>query len=90
MALTSWAAHVVQWPVQWVAKRQRQANPTKTGLSPDRGLQLDLVKLESLVIANQLRRDEYVTGSCTHRPSRQESWEHPKCPYQIRELRWIQ
>ena len=61
MALMPWAAHVVQWPVQWVAKSQDGANPIKTGLSSDRGLQFDLVKLESLVIADQLRRDEYVT-----------------------------
>lgn len=54
MALKPWAAHVVQWPVQWVAKPQGGANPIKAGLSPDRGLQLDLVKLESLVTANQL------------------------------------
>jgi len=69
MALMSWAAHVVQWPVQRVAKAQAGANLIKTGLSSDRGLKLDLVKLESLVIANQLCRDEYVPGPCTHRPS---------------------
>ena len=74
MALMPWAAHVVQWLVQWVAKAQAGANPIKTSLSSDRGLQFDLVKLESLVIANQQRRDEYVTGPCTHRLSHQESW----------------
>ena len=42
---------------------------SKTVLSSDRGLQLDPVKLESLVIAYQLRRGEYVPGPCTHRPS---------------------
>ena len=42
---------------------------SKTVLSSDRSLQLDYVKLESLVIAYQLRRGEYVPGPCTHRPS---------------------
>ncbi len=42
-------------------------------LFSDRGLQFDLVKLESLVIVDQLRHGEYVLGSCTHRPSRQGS-----------------
>ena len=47
-------------------------------LSSDWSLQLDSMKLESLVIANQLCRGEYVLGHCTHRPSNHESWEHPK------------
>ena len=42
---------------------------SKTVLSSDRSLQLDSVKVESLVIAHQLRRGEYVPGPCTHRPS---------------------
>jgi hypothetical protein len=46
----------------------------KAGLSSDCGLQLDHMKLESLVIADQLRRGEYVPGPCTHRPSRHGSW----------------
>ena len=33
--LMTWAAHVVQWPVQWVTKPQGEVNPTKTGLSSD-------------------------------------------------------
>ena len=41
----------------------------KAGLSSDRSLQLDSVKLESLVIAHQPWRGEYVPGPCTHRPS---------------------
>ena len=41
----------------------------KTGLSSDRSLQLDSVKLDSLVIAHQPWRGEYVPGPCTHRPS---------------------
>ena len=50
----------------------------KVRLSSDRSLQLDYVKLESLVIANQLCRGEYVLGHCTHRPSNHESWQYPK------------
>ena len=42
----------------------------KVRLSSDRGLQLALVKVESLVIAHQKWRGEYVPGPCTHRPSR--------------------
>ena len=41
----------------------------KSTLSSDRSLQLDFVKLDSLVIAHQPRRGEYVPGPCTHRPS---------------------
>ncbi len=50
----------------------------KTGPSSDRSLQLDFVKLESLVKAYQLRRLEYVPGPCTHRPLHHESRLHPK------------
>ena len=46
----------------------------KAGLSSDWGLQLDPMKSESLVIADQQRCGEYVPGPCTHRPSRHESW----------------
>ena len=45
----------------------------KTRLSSDRSLQLDSVKLDSLVIAHQPWRGEYVPGPCTHRPSSHES-----------------
>ena len=41
----------------------------KPHLSSDRSLQLDSVKLDSLVIAHQPWRGEYVPGPCTHRPS---------------------
>ena len=41
----------------------------KTRLSSDRSLQPGSVKLDSLVIAHQPRRGEYVPGPCTHRPS---------------------
>ena len=46
---------------------------SKTHLSSDRSLQLDSVKLDSLVIAHQPWRGEYVPGPCTHRPSSHES-----------------
>ena len=51
---------------------------SKTYLSSDRSLQLDFVKLDSLVIAHQPWRGEYVPGPCTHRPSRHGSCERPK------------
>ena len=41
----------------------------KTGLSTDWSLQLDSMKMESLVNVHQLRHIEYVPGPCTHRPS---------------------
>ena len=52
----------------------------KTGLSSDCRLQLDDMKLESLVMAHQLRRREYVPGPCTHRPSHHGSRWYPKRP----------
>ena len=48
----------------------------KTRLSSDRSLQPDSVKLDSLVIAHQPWRGEYVPGPCTHRPSSHGS---PEC-----------
>jgi hypothetical protein len=50
-------------------QRASGSQSQKAGRSPDRSLQLDSVKSESLVIANQHCRGEYVPGSCTHRPS---------------------
>ena len=55
---------------------------SKTLLSSDCSLQLDYMKLESLVTAHQLRRREYVPGPCTHRPSHHESRLNPKSPIQ--------
>ncbi len=51
--LISWATHMLQWFVQWVAKPKGGANPTKRNLSSDWRLQLASMKLESLVIADQ-------------------------------------
>ena len=45
----------------------------KSILSSDWGLQPDPTKLDSLVIAHQPWRGEYVPGPCTHRPSSHES-----------------
>ena len=46
----------------------------KADLSTDRSLQLDSLKSESLVIADQHGSGEYVPGPCTHRPSHHGSW----------------
>lgn len=51
---------------------------SKTSLSSDRSLQLDSVKLDSLVIAHQPWCGEYVPGPCTHRPSSHGSREYLK------------
>ena len=46
----------------------------KAGPSSDWSLELDSMKVESLVIAHQPWRGEYVPGPCTHRPSSHGSW----------------
>jgi hypothetical protein len=56
----------------------RRSESEKPGPSSDCSLQLDCMKLESLVIVGQLHHGEYVPGPCTHRPSRHGSWERPK------------
>ena len=50
-----------------------RARIPKSGLSSDWSLQPDSMKLDSLVIAHQPWRGEYVPGPCTHRPSSHES-----------------
>src|SRR3989338_10779476 len=77
MALMSRATHMLQWSRQRVAKRKRGANPIKRLLSGDWGLKLALMNAELVVIADQQCRGEYVLGSCTHRPSSQQSWGYP-------------
>ena len=57
---------------------KRRSKSHKGGLSSDWSLQLDSMKLESLVIANQLCRGEYVLGHCTHRPSNHGSQKYLK------------
>ncbi len=44
----------------------RGSQSQKSGLSTDRSLQLDSLKSESLVIADQHGSGEYVPGPCTH------------------------
>ena len=56
-----------------------QMRISKPHLSSDRSLQLDSVKLDSLVIAHQPWRGEYVPGPCTHRPSSHGSRGYLKC-----------
>ncbi len=53
MALTPWATHTLQWPVQRVAKARAGANPIKAGLSWNRRLKPAYVNVESLVTAGQ-------------------------------------
>ena len=76
--LIPWATHVIQWLLQRDAISKDGANRYKSGLSSDRGLQLDLLKLDSLVITGQPYCGEYVLKSCTHRPSTQGNWGYPK------------
>ena len=52
---------------------------TKSPLSSDWSLQPDSTKLDSLVIAHQPWRGEYVPGPCTHRPSSHGSRGYLKC-----------
>ena len=56
----------------------RWSESLKASLSSDWSMQLDPMKVESLVIADQQRCGEYVLGPCTHRPSHHESWQYPK------------
>src|ERR1041385_3198634 len=55
----------------------RWSESQKAGLSSDWGLQLDPMKSELLVIADQQCCGEYVPGPCTHRPSRPDRRSHP-------------
>ena len=56
----------------------RWSESHKAGPSSDWSLQLDSMKSESLVIADQHCCGEYVPGSCTHRPSHHGSGFHQK------------
>ena len=59
-------------------KAARWSQSQKPYLSPDWSLQLDSMKSESLVIADQHCCGEYVPGPCTHRPSHHGSLLHQK------------
>ncbi len=56
----------------------RWSQSQKAGPSSDCRLKFACMKPESLVIADQLRRGEYVPEPCTHRPSSHPSRAHPK------------
>ena len=58
----------------------RPSQSQKMCPSPDRSLQLDSLKLESLVIldSGSACQGECVPGPCTHRPSHHESRFYPK------------
>ena len=76
------------WPLclglhTWYNGRYKGCNisnmePICPDLSPDWGLQLALMKLELLVIVNQLCHGESVPRSCTHRPSN-----HGRCILEV-------
>ncbi len=59
-------------------KPARGSQSQKAVRSPDWSLQLDSMKSESLVIADQHCGGEYVPGPCTDRPSHHGSWLHQK------------
>ncbi len=52
MALIRWATHVLQWRLQWQLLREGKLI-SKSRLSSDCSLQLESMKAESLVIADQ-------------------------------------
>ena len=56
----------------------RWSQSDKADRSPDCSLQLDCMKSESLVIADQHCCGEYVPGPSTHRPSHHGSLLHQK------------
>ena len=53
MPLMTWATHVLQWIGTKRSELARVSKPHKTILSSDCSLQLDYMKPESLVIADQ-------------------------------------
>ena len=53
MPLMIWATNVLQWRLTKRSEAVRQSKSQKQRLSSDCSLQLDYMKLESLVIANQ-------------------------------------
>ena len=60
------------------SNRASGSESLKLYLSSDWSLQPDSMKVESLVIAHQPWRGEYVPGPCTHRPSSHGSWGYLK------------
>ena len=64
MPLMPWAAHVLQWPAQWVATPRGGADPKSR---PQFGSQAATRLREAGVASNRgsARRGEYVPGPCT-------------------------
>ena len=60
---------MLQWPVQRAANRKVERIPKSRSQFGLEVCNSTSMKLESLVIADQQRRGEYVPGPCTHRPS---------------------
>ena len=62
--------------------KERQTSDSEQNLenSSQFGLQAETRLYEDGVASNRESecRGEYVPGSCTHRPSHHESWQHPK------------
>ena len=65
-ALMPWATHILQWRITTRCKHASASQSLKFRLSSDCSLQLDCMKLELVVIADQHGRGEYVLGSCTN------------------------
>ena len=61
----------------------RGSQSQKSNLSTDKSLQLDSLKSESLVIADQQAAVNTVPGPCTHRPSHHGSRLLQKCLRQL-------
>ena len=80
MALMCWATHVLQWYLQWDAKRRLLANPKNVSQF---GLYSVTRVHEAGIASNRgsARRGEYVPGSCTHRPSHHGSWFYLKARF---------
>ena len=80
MALMCWATHVLQWYLQWDAKRRLLANPKNVAQF---GVYSVTRVHEAGIASNRgsARRGEYVPGSCTHRPSHHGSWFYLKAKF---------
>ena len=82
MALMSRATHVLQWPVQKVARPQGRANPQNR---PQFRLESATRLHEGGIASNResAGRGEYVPGPCTHRPSSHGSQGYQKSLIQL-------
>ena len=73
----SWATHVLQWQLQKEATTQVEANRKKLSKS---GLFSATREYEVGIASNRgsARHGEFVSESCTYRPSRSGNWFHLK------------